>query len=565
METKACQNCKQNFNIEQDDKSYYEKIKVPSPTWCPKCRAERRLSFVNVWSIFWRNCDKCGKKTMSAYPQDQNITVYCQSCWWGDSWDGTEYAMDYDSSRPFLEQVKELADKTPYVALETLYTSLKNSDYSNGMAWCKDAYQVFWADYCEFVYYSSLLNTVKQSSDLLRANGSELCYGSVGLNKCYNTYFCEECDTCVDVWFLRNCYNCTNCVGCVNMRGASHCIFNEKYSKEEYDKKIKELALNTTSGQKAFAKQAEEFFKSKPRREYTGNSLNVKVTGEYVYESKNSKEAYMCTGVEDSKWCQFVSVAPAKDCVDYSGWGNSATLIYESANVGENANSSKFSIYCFPDSFNVEYCMWNIAGKNNLGCVNLKRKKYCILNKEYSKEEFESLKEKIIEDMKQNPYVDKMGRKYGYGEFFPFEFSKFSYNTGNGFRFYPKTKEQALAEGYYWYDKEEQTREATMQANALPETIKETDDSILNETIACSSCVKAYRIVKGELDLLRKMDIPAPRECPKCRENERFSKINPPKLYDRHCAKCKAPIVTAFSPEKPDIVYCVKCYQQELA
>ena len=113
METKACQNCKQNFNIEQDDKSYYEKIKVPSPTWCPKCRAERRLSFVNVWSIFWRNCYKCGKKTMSAYPQDQNITVYCQSCWWGDSWDGTEYAMDYDSSRPFLEQVKELADKTP--------------------------------------------------------------------------------------------------------------------------------------------------------------------------------------------------------------------------------------------------------------------------------------------------------------------------------------------------------------------------------------------------------------------------------------------------------------------
>jgi hypothetical protein len=33
METKICQNCKKNFIIEPDDFGFYEKIKVPPPTF----------------------------------------------------------------------------------------------------------------------------------------------------------------------------------------------------------------------------------------------------------------------------------------------------------------------------------------------------------------------------------------------------------------------------------------------------------------------------------------------------------------------------------------------------
>ena len=32
---KICQNCKQNFTIEPEDFTFYDKIKVPSPTFCP--------------------------------------------------------------------------------------------------------------------------------------------------------------------------------------------------------------------------------------------------------------------------------------------------------------------------------------------------------------------------------------------------------------------------------------------------------------------------------------------------------------------------------------------------
>lgn len=589
METKSCQNCKNDFVIESDDLSYYEKIssasgRIPPPTWCPDCRVERRFAMQNTWNLHWRNCAKCDQKTLSIYPptqedstvragipvlpadrQDKEITVYCQPCWWADSWDGTEYGMDYDPTRPFLEQVKELGEKTPYSSLTSLYTSLKNSEYSNALAWSKDCYLVFWADFCESVYYSSLLNTLKFSADCLRAKDSELCYEAIGINKCYRTFYSKECDACVDVWFSRNCYNCTNCIGCANLRGSSYCILNEKYSKEDYEAKVKELALDTFSGQEKFKQQAYEFWNSMPRREYTGNSLNVNVTGEYTFESKNSKDMYICAGAEDCKRCQFITVAPARDCQDYSGWGNNATQIYECVTVGENSNSVYFSMECWPDCLNVEYSYFSISGKNNFGCVNLKRKKYCILNKEYSKEEYEALVPQIIEDMKKNPYVDALGRKYGYGEFFPSELSKIPYNKSNAMRFFPKTKEQALAQGYVWYDETETTREATMQPNQLPETITETTEDLLKETIACAVCTKPYRIVKGELELLQKMNLPLPHNCPKCRENARFARLNPIKLYARHCAKCEKPIVTAFSPDKPDMVYCVSCYQKEIS
>ena len=205
MEARSCQNCWKDFKIEPADFSFYEKIKVPAPTWCPECRMVRRLAFTNTWSLFWRNCDECKVRTLSEYPPEDKTKIYCQKCWWSDSWDGTEYALDYDPSRPFLEQVKELTRDTPHVALESNYSSLKNSEYSNSIAWSKDCYMVFWADYCEFVYYSSILNGLKFSSDCLRGWESELCYESTGFIRSYRTFFSEDFDDCVDVWFSRNC------------------------------------------------------------------------------------------------------------------------------------------------------------------------------------------------------------------------------------------------------------------------------------------------------------------------------------------------------------------------
>jgi len=564
-EKRICQNCKKDFTIEPEDFNFYEKIKVPPPTWCPECRMIRRMTCLNSWALFFRNCDKCGKRTLSMHSPLKQIKVYCQPCWWADDWDGTEYAMNYDSSKIFFEQLKELSEKIPYPALESTYTTLKNCEYSNSIAYSKNCFMTIWADFCENVFYSSILNTLKWSSDCLRGWKSELCYGSTSFTRNYRVFFSEECDDCMDVWFSRSCYGSTNCIGCVNLRGASNYIFNVKYSKEEYEKKFKEMKLDTWAGIKALEKEAHGFWLTKPYREYHGHTFNLNVTGEYVYTSKNSKECFILNGAENCKWCQLITVDGSKDCMDYTGWGNQAELIYESALVGDNASNVKFSAYCVSDVLNVEYSCWCINPKNNFGCVSLKRKNYSILNKQYSEEEYKSLKEKIIEDMKKNPYIDKLGRKWVYGEFFQLGFGKFAYNKSIAMKFFPKTKEEATKEGYSWDDTENPSIVCTIKSEALPETIVEVQDTILQEIIECRNCKRSYKIIQGELELLRKINLPLPRECPRCRENKRFARENKPGMYHRKCDKCDVDIYTPYAPNRPEIVYCVKCYQQEFS
>lgn len=562
-ENKICQNCKKDFTIEPEDFNFYKKMEVPPPTWCPECRMIRRLSCINSWSLFYRNCDKCGKRTLSMYPPTQKNTIYCQPCWWADDWDGTEYAMNYDPSRPFLEQVKELSEKTPYSVLETAYLTLKNCEYSNSIAYSKNCTLANWADNCENVFHSSILNGAKDTADSLRIFKSELCYESTGQRRCYRTFYSQECDDCSEVWFSRNCYGCMNCVGCVNLRDVSYHIFNVKYSKEEYAGKFKELKLNTRSGLDAFLKESEIFWKKFPYRSYTGDTFNLNVTGEYIYKSKNSKEMYIASHAKDCKWCQFLTFKPIENCMDYSGWGNNAELVYESIIVGENVNNVKFSSYCWSDVINTEYSLWCVTAKNNFGCVNLKRKSYCILNKEYSKESFDKLRTQIITDMKKNPYVDKQGRIWSYGEFFQPGFCKFAYNDSNAYKFFPKTKEEALASGFAWNDEEEKQASATIFGKDLPDTINEVNETILKEVISCTTCDRKYKIASLEFDLSRKMNIPLPTRCLKCREKSRFDKLQMPKLYNRECMKCNKAIRTSYAPDRPEIIYCEKCYQQE--
>ena len=98
-ETKACQNCKKEFTIEPEDFVFYEKIKVPAPTWCSECRLQRRYSWRNERNLYKRSCDLCGESIVTIYSPNKNLKVYCANCWWGDKWDSSSYGRDFDFNR----------------------------------------------------------------------------------------------------------------------------------------------------------------------------------------------------------------------------------------------------------------------------------------------------------------------------------------------------------------------------------------------------------------------------------------------------------------------------------
>ncbi|OGJ07120.1 hypothetical protein A3I95_02035, partial [Candidatus Nomurabacteria bacterium RIFCSPLOWO2_02_FULL_44_12] len=94
----VCQNCKGNFTIEPEDFGFYEKIKVPPPTFCPECRAMRRLVWRNERALYHNICAFSGKKVVSMFSPDSGFTIYDRDIWWSDKWDPTAYGKDYDFS-----------------------------------------------------------------------------------------------------------------------------------------------------------------------------------------------------------------------------------------------------------------------------------------------------------------------------------------------------------------------------------------------------------------------------------------------------------------------------------
>ena len=114
IENKICQNCKKEFTIESDDFNFYEKIKVPPPTFCPECRLIRRLIWRNERILNRKTCRLCKANILSMYSKDSKINEYCQDCWWSDKWDPAEYGQDYNFQKTFFEQFKDLSEKVPY-------------------------------------------------------------------------------------------------------------------------------------------------------------------------------------------------------------------------------------------------------------------------------------------------------------------------------------------------------------------------------------------------------------------------------------------------------------------
>lgn len=573
-ETKACQSCTENFLVDQNDLDFYKKVQVPSPTFCPTCRAQRRMSFLNERTLYRRTCDMTGEMVVSLFPQDSEVPVYSPKAWWSDEWDAVDYGQEYDFSKPFFEQFSTLLRRVPQFSLQNQYTTMINTEYVNMGTYLKNCYLVFNTAYSEDSSYTTFFLGGKNCIDMYFGDKCELCYETSVSYKCYRAFYCQDCADSVDIYFSKNLRGCTNCFGCVNLNKQSYCIFNQQYSKEAYFEEIKKYNLGSHAVVEELKKKTEELFLRHPVR-FSEEYYNTDVSGNRIYGCKNVHDSFESKAVEDSRYLQFVFYPPARDCYDMTLWGQNATRIYECMGAGDSQDMIKFSFDCWAPATNIEYSYHIVSSNDNLfGCVGLRKKEYCILNKQYTKEEYEELIPKIKQHMNDMPYVDTQGRIYGYGEFFPTEISLFAYNETFAHSYYPLTKEEALAKGFRWKDREENQYAVTLKANDIPDDITMTDDLIINEVIECAISKRAFKLTPAEYQFYKSYGIPIPRLHPDERHKRRLAKQNPMQLWRRTCmctqdthdhtGKCLNEFQTPYSPERTEIVYCESCYQKEV-
>ena len=555
-ENKICQNCKKDFTIEPDDFGFYKKVDVPPPIFCPDCRFQRRLSWRNDLSFYNRSCDLCGRKIISLYHGDKKLTVYCNRCWWSDKWDYKSYGQDIDFSRPFFEQFRELQDKVP---LPTLFNDdgvgSVNCEYTQNTTFAKNCYMGAMSWFTEDImyYYSVGGPETRDVVDSLHIfNYTQSAYESIFLEHCYNCQHCYHSSGLNDCSFCYDCKGCSDCFMCVNLRQKKYCILNKQYTKEEYEKILQSYKLETYLGREKAKKEFNDFL-SKQIRRFADIRNSTNCTGNGLLNCKNTKNAFYARACEDMHYLS--SGNEIKDSYDLTPAGKSS-LCYEGL-TPDHDSRVLFSIYSLKsqDLAYVENCH---SSKHLFGCSSIKHGQYCILNKQYSKEEYFELRDKLIEHMRETGE---------YGEFFPAFLSHFGYNETMANEYFPLSKEEALSQGFKWWDNiQKTTRQETLKTEQIPDSILHVDESILNKILACIECGRNYKIVQNELNFYKKHLIPIPHKCFYCRNSARFKFENPLKLWHRKCMKkeCNNEFETSYAPDRPEIVYCEKCYNQEV-
>ena len=173
----------------------------------------------------------------------------------------------------------------------------------------------------------------------------------------------------------------------MGLRKTSYCIFNVKYSKEEYEKEIALMRLDTIEGLKNAREKAREFWKTQPNKYHQGLK-NLDSTGSYVTNSKNVNDSYLIREGENMRYCQYLQVPKNKDCHDATAWGDNMELHYETCLSGDNSYNLKFSTDSWPNCKNLEYCISMFSCSDCFACVALKKKQYCVLNRQYTKDEY---------------------------------------------------------------------------------------------------------------------------------------------------------------------------------
>lgn len=568
MTNLTCKQCRTIFAVAPQDKAILDKLEVPEPQLCAQCAFQRRLTFRNERHLYRRECEQCKKSILAMYAPSSYARVFCHDCWFSDKWDPLSYGRDYDRGRPFLEQFFDLMRQVPQYNLFQAGSN-ENSEYTNAVLNVKDCYLAFSSIESEGCVYGKNVDHDRDCVDCYNVFASELTYQGMDVQESYRSAYLTRCAKCTECYLCRDCEDCQNCFGSVNLQHKQFYWFNEPLREDEYRRKLA-VALSSRESfidsQRHFFEHAEyypvEFARLRNCEETTGDYLNNGT------KARNAFDAYNLENVGS-----VYRVVQHKDCYRCSH-STRGELVYEST-----AGPSKFACVCTVLCQDTRYTYYSYSCldcDSIFGCVGLRKKKFCILNKQYSEEEYKKLRAQIIESMKQSGE---------WGEFFNVEDSPHAYNDSLADEIFPLIKEDVQEHNWPWNDDQGGTRgKETVKPEDIPSTIDTVSDTFTKEILVCTDCGMNYRIVGKELQVLRSLHLAVPLECHDCRFKERLKRHNFPPLHKRRCmctnekhqnhpagdgdqygAACPREFETTYAPGRPEIVYCNSCYQEEIA
>ncbi len=392
--------------------------------------------------------------------------------------------------------------------------------------------------------YSVWINRCKNTFNCSWMADCTLCFDCIDGENSYGGIYCQDTTNCSECLFSFDMIGCSNCFGCSGLRNKQFYIYNKSYSQEDYEKFIREQNLGSHEQYEKFKKEFHEkvVLQSPHKFAHIRNCENC--TGDYIMNSKDCNQCFNTNDTEKASWGY--NIVHKVYNVFNTCYLTEARNIYQGLSIiGENI--------AFCDSSwlgsNTWYCSLMHQCHNCFGSIGCRKKKYVILNKQYSKEDYEKTLSKLITHMQETGE---------WGKHFPMANAMFNYNESEAFDYYPMNKDAAISEGLLWHDEDKQ--EFAPANLELPDSINETGEAVTEAMLACKDCGRNYKVLPNELKKYQQVSTPVPRTCMNCRFDDHRNRRNPQELHDRNCMKCQQPVKSSYAEERPETIYCETCY-----
>jgi hypothetical protein len=466
---------------------------LPLPTVHPFEALRRMYVFGCLRHIFKDKSCISGQSILTRFNPAIGTKV-CTTDEFFDVVDNCDVGQSYDFKRPFFDQWYEVFRNSIFSPLNK--SNCEDSDYVNGALNLKGCYLCFAMWDSQDCQYCVTALSCRDCIDLCYSFGCELCYSGNNLTRCYEVQESTDCSDCQSSFGLYGCSNCQNCYGCVGLNRAQYCIFNQQVSREAYLEFILDRDLASYASRKKAIQECDLFSKE---QKYQANTISIsdRATGAYIERCEDVEEVNNCVS---SRFSGYLII------------GQDAHYCYRGLGV-----KSSFTYHCHGfDSSNNYFCYTPRGGGNNVysaflynnctdcfGCSSLTKKSYCILNKQYSKDEYFDLVPRIIAHMKSTGE---------WGEWFPIEYAPHYYEEGSWAEFMKDIpREVALARGYKMLPVSGELKNLEAITDLPDRLTPEVIPALIAKPIRCPKTGKLFNLQKRELEFYLRMQIPVPR------------------------------------------------------
>ncbi len=441
---------------------------------------------------------------VSKYPKSMRISHVIKNQEFADR-DNTTIAEYRWSS--FFDALQDIASGIAVPHFR--HVNAENSDYADIIINSKSNYLSNTViNGCENILYSLSVKDYSHTilNSIMVRNHCTNVFSSRSVIHSSHIFYSQNIHNSHNLRFCDTMIGCSECLYCHNLENASYCISNQKLDQDEYYKKKQELLKNKWS----FANHHQQI-----REKRWENILCADTHGTFNSECQDISQSHYCYNTHHGRNLILHGSTNgseyAFDC--YTGWSPQAAHFYGvfaswncehlycSWGNDEWCNNLYYSMLCD----NCSYCLW---------CIWLKNKQFCILNKQYTKDE---RYEKVDEIFWQ---IEKDGSLWA---FFPASMNPFYFNDTAAYLIDDSFTKEEVTQA--WYLRRDEAIKVDISADAeivLSTTLDqfESFDSEWNRVISADILKKViqdeswnyYRIIPMEYKFLMKHGLPLPRQ-----------------------------------------------------